>query len=427
MAQIERTAGDKKDSSYIIRLKSGVDKSVHLTWLRERLSRNSEITHDYHSGFLNAFAGKFDEETLNFLRASPDVENISEDPIVQGFQTQNNAPWGLNRISQGPPLANQNPFDTNFIYTFNANPGYGVDIYVLDTGVLISHSEFLTRATWGYSAPGLPLRKNDIVTQAQDDNGHGTGVAGVACGAYCGVAKSSMLIAVKVLDFANIAGMDYVWNAARASGRPSIVNMSLGGPGNTSQDNAVLALTQAGIHVVAAGGIATVFQDLTIDAGGISPARSDYCTTVGATDIGDARWVDSNYGSVLDVFAPGVNIYTASKDNAAAMTWATGTSFAAPFVTGIIAYFISQLGNKTPADMIIFAIDNMRRARSTLLTSRILQRILAVQYTSSMYHPQRAAAHHRPCKPPIIRHPHTGHRKELRDKLERTRELRRGW
>ncbi|OBZ73258.1 hypothetical protein A0H81_06727 [Grifola frondosa] len=86
--EIERTAGNKKDSSYIVRLKPGVDKSVHLTWLRERLGRNSEITHDYNAGFLNAFAGKFDEETLNFLRASPDVENISEDSIVQGFQAQ---------------------------------------------------------------------------------------------------------------------------------------------------------------------------------------------------------------------------------------------------------------------------------------------------------------------------------------------------
>ncbi|OBZ71070.1 hypothetical protein A0H81_08992 [Grifola frondosa] len=78
LLEIERTAGNKKDSSYIVRLKPGVDKSVHLTWLRERLGRNSEITHDYNAGFLNAFAGKFDEETLNFLRASPDVENISE-------------------------------------------------------------------------------------------------------------------------------------------------------------------------------------------------------------------------------------------------------------------------------------------------------------------------------------------------------------
>ncbi|OBZ72820.1 Proteinase R [Grifola frondosa] len=337
LLEIERTAGDKKDSSYIVRLKPGVDKSLHLTWLRERLSRNSEITHDYTSGFLNAFAGKFDEETLNLLRASPDVENISEDSIVQGFQTQqDNAPWGLNRISQAPPLANQNPFDTNFVYTYNANPGYGVDIYVMDTGVLISHT--------------------------QDDNGHGTGVAGIACGTYYGVAKSSMLIAVKVLDFAGtgttsniISGMEYVWNTARASGRPSVVNMSFGGSGNTSEDNAVLSLTQAGIHVVAAAG------NNNIDAGGISPARSDYCTTVGATDIGDARWVDSNYGSVLDVFAPGVNILTASKDSTTETWWATGTSFAAPHVTGIIAYFINLLGNKTPADMIVFVRDTALR------------------------------------------------------------------
>ncbi|OBZ73261.1 Proteinase R [Grifola frondosa] len=358
LLEIERTTGDKKDSSYIVRLKPGVDKSLHLTWLRERLSRNSEITHDYASGFLNAFAGKFDEETLNMLRASPDVENISEDFIVQGFRTQrvdlsffisvlalmmfslrDNAPWGLNRISQGPPLANQNPFATNFVYTYNNNPGYGVDIYVLDTGVLTSHTEFFGRATWGYTAPGLP---------AQDDNGHGTGVAAVACGTYYGVAKSSMLIAVKVFDSASLSGMEYVWNAARASGRPSVVNMSFGESANTSIDNGVLSLTQAGIHVVAAAG------NSNIDAGGISPARSQHCTTVGAANIGDARWANSNYGFVLDVFAPGVDILTASKDSITATQWATGTSFAAPFVTGIIASFISQLGNKLPAEMILF-------------------------------------------------------------------------
>nr|BAC57455.1 serine proteinase [Grifola frondosa]BAC57966.1 serine proteinase [Grifola frondosa] len=353
LLEIERTAGDKKDSSYIVRLKPGVDKSVHLTWLRERLSRNSEITHDYTSGFLNAFAGKFDEETLNFLRASPDVENISEDSIVQGFRTQDNAPWGLNRISQGPPLANQNPFATNFVYTYNNNPGYGVDIYVMDTGVLTSHTEFFGRATWGYTAPGLP---------AQDDNGHGTGVAAVACGTYYGVAKGSMLIAVKVLNFANtgttsniLSGMEYVWNTARASGRPSVVNVSFGESANTSIDNGVLSLTQAGIHVVAAAG------NTNIDASGISPARSQHCTTVGATTIGDARWANSNYGFVLDVFAPGVDILTASKDSITATQWATGTSFAAPFVTGIIASFISQLGNKLPAEMILFVRETALR------------------------------------------------------------------
>ncbi|OCH91894.1 serine proteinase [Obba rivulosa] len=347
--EIEKCLGEKNESSYIVKLKPEVDKSVHLGQLRQRLGQNSSITHEYDSGFLNAYAGKFNEEILNHLRASTDVESISEDPIVRAFQQQYNAPWGLQRISQRAPLTNQNAFDVNFTYTYDASAGSGIDIYVLDTGVLTSHTEFFGRAKWGWTAPGLP---------SQDDNGHGTGVAAVALGTYYGVAKGANLIAVKVLDFAGtgstsniISGMEYVWNTARASGRPSIANMSLGGPGNTSEDSAVLSLAQAGIHVVAAAG------NSNVDAGNISPARSDYCTTVGASTIQDRKWGDSNYGAVLDVFAPGENILTASKDSTTETQWANGTSFAAPHVSGIIACFISSLGNKSPADMTVFVRD----------------------------------------------------------------------
>ncbi|OCH86831.1 serine proteinase [Obba rivulosa] len=347
LIEIKRASGDKKESGYIVRLKDSADKRAHLVWLRQRLSRNSSITYEY-SDALKAYAGTFDESTLEHLRASSDVDEIYEDGITHGYAQQLNAPWGLNRISQRARLANQNAQDMTFVYTYPPSPGRGVDIYVLDTGVLISHTEFDNRARWGWTAPGLPSR---------DDNGHGTGVASVAAGTYNGVAKEANIIAVKVHNSNNagwssdvIAGMDFVGRDA-TPGRPTVVNMSLGTEYNRAVDDQVYLLTQAGIHVVAAAG------NSNINADGISPARSDYCTTVAASDITDTKANFSNWGGSVDIFAPGVQILVAGNASTTAERFDSGTSFAAPFVSGIIACFIIQYGNRTPVQMIEYVQD----------------------------------------------------------------------
>ncbi|EMD30989.1 hypothetical protein CERSUDRAFT_120200 [Gelatoporia subvermispora B] len=345
--EIKRASGDKKESSYIVRLKENVDKRTHLGWIRQRLSRNSSITYEY-SDALRAYAGTFDEATLEHLRASPDVEEIYEDAIGHAFAQQQNASWGLNRISQSARLANQNPQSTNFVFTYPPSPGRGADIYVIDSGVLISHAEFDNRARWGWAAPGLP---------SKDDTGHGTGVASIAAGTYNGVAKEAIVIAVKVINSLGnyatsdlIAGMDFVGRDA-TPGRPTVVNMSLGGDYNRAVDDQVYLLTQAGIHVVAAAGNSNINADL------ISPARSDYCTTVAASDITDTKADFSNWGGSVDVFAPGVQILMAGNASTTAERFDNGTSFAAPFVSGIIACFIIQSGNRPPVQMIEYVQD----------------------------------------------------------------------
>ncbi|KAF6753502.1 peptidase S8/S53 domain-containing protein, partial [Ephemerocybe angulata] len=211
---------------------------------------------------------------------------------------RNPAPWGLNRISQSAPLANSDPFDA-FEYTYDGDASNPVDVYIIgriyfsDTGIYIDHVDFEGRASWEYTYPGLP----DV-----DDNGHGTQVASVAGGTGLGVFKHANLIAVKVVDGqgsvscidtpSRVAGMTFVINAANASGRPSLANMSFG----------EILMTGYGIHVCAAAG------NSNIDANAVSPARAPSANTVGVSNIFDQRWVDSNFGSVLDLFAPGEEI-----------------------------------------------------------------------------------------------------------------------
>ncbi|EMD40758.1 hypothetical protein CERSUDRAFT_111336 [Gelatoporia subvermispora B] len=344
LVEIERCDGDKVESGYIVLLKDGVDKVAHHAWLRQRLGQNSSVTHDYSPDFINGYTGKFDEDTLTVLRASPDVKTICEDAIVRPEAQQLNAPWGLNRISQAAPLTGRDPFAQDFVYTYDNKAGSGIDIYVVDTGVLINHREFSGRARWGWSAPGLS-NTDDSST------GHGTAVASVAAGFSCGVAKAASVISVKVFaaDSTSTNGIiiqALEWIVANISaGRPSVVNMSLSSGASTALDEAVRRTTEFGIHVAVAAG------NQTADAATRSPARSPYCTTVGGTTIMDARRFDSNWGAVVDVFAPGDNIRCANNANPTAMTFLPGTSLATPHVTGIIACFIASDGNKSPADM----------------------------------------------------------------------------
>ncbi|EMD30992.1 hypothetical protein CERSUDRAFT_163585 [Gelatoporia subvermispora B] len=344
---IVKASGDKKESSYIVTLKEGVHKPTHLDWLRERLSEHSSITYDY-SEFLHAYAGTFDEATLEHIRNSPDVESIHEDSIATFGDQQMFATWGLARISQGPRLSNQDPHSTDFTYVFPTHPGRGVNIYVVDSGVRTTHDEFTRlygiRATWGWVAQGF--------TQT-DDVGHGTGVAGVAAGALKGVAKEANIIAVKVGSGSGpstsdvLGGLAWVASDYPTRRTAAVVNISIYNRQRIPQwDNAVQSLAQLGLHVVVCAG------NDNANADNVSPAASDYVTTVGATDITDTRASFSNWGNALDVYGPGVQIVTASSTNDQTLQWKDGTSFAAPFVAGIIACWISMSGNKTPAEMI---------------------------------------------------------------------------
>lgn len=261
-------------------------------------------------------------------------------------------------------LINQNTSLLNFTYTYDANPGAGADIYILDTGIYTQHSEFGGRAKWGATFGGFA----DV-----DGNGHGTHCAGIAGGSQYGVAKTANLIAVKVLSDDGggaaadiVSGMNWVAQQFAATGRPSIASLSLAGLPSTPLDDGVTALTEAGVHVTVAAG------NNGNDACGMSPARSASAITVGAATILDSRSSWSNFGSCVDIFAPGSDIISSWIGSTTATNDISGTSMSTPYVAGIIAYLISSRGNMTPAAM------------ATLLNSVSLQGILAGIYSGTV-------------------------------------------
>ncbi|KAF4562502.1 subtilisin-like serine protease [Pleurotus pulmonarius] len=340
-----------KTGQLIVKLKDGASSNTLLKSIGE------DVTHRWEIGF-KGFAGTFSEKSLVALRSSPDVESISEDGLMHAFAIQTDAPWGLARLSSENRLENNNASALNFSYTYDSAGGAGVDVYVVDTGIYTEHTEFEGRARWGATFGGYA---------PADGNGHGTHCAGVVAGHRFGVAKAASVIAVKVLSDTGsatvsdiISGLNFVIASARASGRPSVVLMALGGSASTALDNAVTAVTSAGIHV-AAGNSNT-------DAGNTSPARVPSVITVGAITIADARSSASNYGSVVDVYAPGQNIISAWIGSPTATNIISGTSpvtphfpspvffslihiQAASFVAGLVAYLISVHGNLSPAAM----------------------------------------------------------------------------
>ncbi|KAH6908937.1 serine protease [Coprinopsis sp. MPI-PUGE-AT-0042] len=329
--------------SYIVTLKDSASKEAVLSNLRSDRKAsnvaNSKITE--WDSVIHGFAARLTESEALSLRQWPDIVNIEEDGMVHAFVTQTNAPWGIARLSSQSKLP-QNPLALNFTYIYDPSAGAGVDIYVLDSGVHITHQEFGGRARSGAVFAG---------TYPGDGNGHGTHVAGTAAGSRVGVAKAASVISVKVLDDSGsgsfsqaISGVNWIGTNAAASGRPAVVLIALGGSPSTGLDNAVTALSSAGIHVVVAAGRSNTGSENS------SPGRVPSVIFVGGTTIADARASSSNYGPLIDVFAPGVMIYSSWIGNNG-YTTQSGNSMAAAHVTGVVAYLIGLEGNVSPAAM----------------------------------------------------------------------------
>ncbi|WP_307835593.1 S8 family peptidase [Paractinoplanes ferrugineus] len=241
--------------------------------------------------------------------------------------------WGLDRIDQRAlPLSK----------SFAAPSAATVTAYVLDGGVRISHQEFGGRASNGWD-----FVDNDPV--AQDCTGHGTHVAGTIGGATYGVAKDVKIVAVRVLgcngsgSYSNIiAGVNWVTKNAK---KPAVVNMSLGGTPSKALDDAVTRSINSGVvYVVSAG------NDHK-DSCKQSPARASAAITVGATDANDTRASFSNYGSCLDIFAPGARIVSASNSSDRATKTMSGTSMASPHVAGAAALALGTHPDQSPAQV----------------------------------------------------------------------------
>jgi subtilisin family serine protease len=284
---------------------------------------------------LHGFSVKMTAAQARKLAANPAVAYVEADQVVHLTATQPNPPsWGLDRIDQrNLPLNNS--------YSYDDTAGAGVRAYIIDTGIRFSHQTFGGRATSGFDAI-------DGGT-ADDCHGHGTHVAGTVGGSQYGVAKSVSLTAVRVLNCSGsgttaqvVAGIDFV-TGNHAAGQPAVANMSLGGGANTSIDNAVVNSINDGVtYAIAAG-------NSNANACNFSPARVAAAITVGATDINDNRASFSNFGTCLDIFAPGVNITSAWMTSDTATNTISGTSMATPHVAGAAALFLADNPSASPA------------------------------------------------------------------------------
>ena len=213
-----------------------------------------------------------------------------------------------------------------------------MNAYIIDTGILRTHTQFGGRALAGFDAFG---------GNGTDCNGHGTHVAGTVGGSTYGVAKGVRLFAVRVLSCSGsgsnsgvIAGVN--WVTANHSD-PAVANMSLGGGASTALDTAVRNSIAAGVtYAIAAG-------NSNQNAANSSPARVSQAITVGATTSTDARSSFSNFGSVVDIFAPGSSIRSAWITSTSATASLSGTSMAAPHVAGVAARFLQGTTGVSPA------------------------------------------------------------------------------
>ncbi len=318
---------------------------------------------------LNGGVIRMNEAKAKALANHPFISYIEQDSVIQlivpmGTTSQNPTPsWGLDRIDQySLPL--------NSAYSYN-NDGTGVNAYVIDTGIRISHSEFNGRATLGYDV----IKGN---SKGGDCNGHGTHVAGTIGGINYGVAKNVNLIAVRVLNCQGsgttsgvIAGIDWV---TKNASRPAVANMSLGGGASTSLDTAVSNSVNAGISYVVAAGNSS--QDACVS----SPSRVPSAITVGATDRTDTRPSWSNFGKCLDVFAPGVSITSAWKDSNTAVNTISGTSMATPHVAGVVALKLQGTPDATPAQIAVELIDKSTKDVALNVGNNSPNRLLFTDY-----------------------------------------------
>ncbi|MFC0041852.1 S8 family peptidase [Actinomadura rayongensis] len=301
--------------------------------------RAQQLTHAYsgrvgfvYSSAVTGFQAHLSAEKARRLAADPAVASVEQDAISSASDVQPNPPsWGLDRADQ-----KRLPLDHGYSYGTKAS---NVTAYIIDTGLSTSHADFGGRASSGYD-----FVDND--TDANDCNGHGTHVAGTVGGAAYGIAKGVKLVGVRVLGCdgrgANsgiIKAID--WVAAHAA-KPAVANMSLGGSASPALDAAVERAVTAGITFAVAAG------NDNANACNTSPARARGALTVGATTSTDARASFSNYGSCLDLFAPGYQITSTWIGGRTATATLSGTSMATPHVTGAAALVLAAHPGYSP-------------------------------------------------------------------------------
>jgi len=314
------------------------------------VSRHDGVLGHVYQHSLRGFSATLNEAEASRMAAEPDVAYVERDRMFTLADTQDNPPWGLDRIDQ-----RARPLDQAYSYDL---PAATVTAYVIDSGIRITHTDIVGRARYGWD-----FFDNDPV--ADDCFGHGTHVAGILGGRTYGVAKHAQLVSVKVFGCTNgtqgstiIAAVDWVTASAV---KPAVVNISISAEclpptGCTPEEyNAVATAITNSInsgltYVVSAG-------NANINACNGLISRIPLAITVGATDVNDVRASYSNWGPCVNLWAPGgdqpggtpgILSLGIASDTAARLD--SGTSMAAPHVAGTVALILGRPGwaTKTP-------------------------------------------------------------------------------
>ncbi|KAH0432145.1 hypothetical protein CcaCcLH18_06643 [Colletotrichum camelliae] len=370
-AAIKRDEPKFAPGKYIVTLKEDAATNVdsHLTWVADVHRRSlgkrdtAGVENKFNISNWNAYSGEFDEATIEEIKKSPEVALVEPDYYMylsdfvveevnpkRALTTQSGATWGLGTISHRTSGSTQ--------YVYDTSAGANTYAYVVDSGVLNTHTQFGGRATLGY---------NVFSSAHVDSIGHGTHVAGTIGGSTYGVAKQTNIISVKVFEgrqsttSAILAGFNWAVNdiVSKSRASRSVINMSLGGEATTTWTTAINAAYNQGVlSVVAAGNGDENGNPLPVSSQ--SPANAANALTVAAIDSSWRPASFTNYGAGVDIFGPGVSILSSYIGGNSATASLSGTSMAAPHLAGLAVYLQALEGLSTPA-----AVTNRIKALGT--------------------------------------------------------------